>query len=96
MVGGIVIEAAERDGKIFVDCRDRQYSDTCAIWVEKNDDSVLIRIGDTVWWQGDWAMWTPCGLEFIGVRQGVDFDIRIPRIGYSGVELDRSKACLAS
>lgn len=99
MVGGIVIEVSEVKGRpevLFIDCRDRTYAkDTCAIYIEKNDISEQIQIGDSLWWQGRWAMWTPaenrgktCDCrehDNCSSRFGGDYDIQIPRVGYSGV-----------
>lgn len=99
MVGGIVIEVSEvkdQPDVLFIDCRDRTYSkDTCAIFVEKNATSEQVQIGDRIWWQGCEAMWTPdanlgktCNCrehDDCSSRSGVDYDIRIPRVGYSGV-----------
>lgn len=95
MVGGKVIEIADVPGRpeaIYVDVRDK--NDTCAILVERNENSERIQIGDSLWWQSGYAMWTPqenadktCDHEhhYSCQRCGVDYDIRIPRIGYSGV-----------
>ncbi len=104
MVGGRVVEVSEvknRPDVLYVDCADFQYRrkrpDTCAIYIEKNRTSELIEIGDSLWWQGRFAMWTPlrnCVPEDGGedLRCGIDYDIEIPRIGYSGVDHpDRSK-----
>jgi hypothetical protein len=84
MIGGIVIEVAELADRVFVDVRDRRRKDTCAIYVEKDENSKRVRIGDTIWWQGGYAMWTPAS-----VRDGEKgrSDIKINRIGYSGVAL---------
>jgi hypothetical protein len=97
MVGGIVIEVAEvkdQSDVLFIDCHDRHYCETCAIYVEKNETSLRIEPGDSIWWQGRYAMWTPkanadkpnCGHRHhvSCQRCGVDYDIRIPRVGYSG------------
>ena len=82
MVGGIVIEVAWRGYKVFVDCHDTHYRDTCAIYVERNEDSEQIEVGDRLWWQGGSAMWTPADESRM--------EVRIPRVGYSGVALDRA------
>ncbi len=88
MVGGIVIEVAnvpDRPDVLYVDCRDRTYSkDTCAIYIENNEISQKIEIGDNIWWQCNYAMWTPSGS--IKSKCGVDYDIKINRVGYSGVK----------
>jgi len=92
MVGGIVIEASEsklRPELIFIDCRGTggERSSTCGIYVEKNAASLQIEVGDSVWWQGRKAYWTPrlSGNEPRGPKD-VARDIPIPRIGYSGVK----------
>lgn len=92
MVGGIVIEVAEvrdRPDVLFVDCRETnpKYRDTCAIYVEKNETSMCIEPGDSLWWQGRWAMWTPqANRRSEEGKCGRDYDIKIPRVGYSGVQ----------
>jgi hypothetical protein len=92
MVGGIVIEVCDipdRPGVLYVDCAERPYSkiQTCAIHVEKNATSDQITVGDSVWWQGRIAYWTPQAVRATpaGKRDGKDYDIPIPRVGYSGV-----------
>ena len=89
MVGGIVIEVSEikdRPGVLYVDCRDSSYRQTCAVLVEDNETSRKIEIGDSVWWQSGMVMWTPSPNRLKkGGKCGVDYDVRIPKIGYSGV-----------
>lgn len=88
MIGGIVVEVAEikdRPDVLYIDCRDNVYiRETCGILVQKNEISNQIQLGDKIWWQGRWAMWTPANTH--RGKQGVDFDIQIPRIGYSGMQ----------
>ena len=89
MIGGKVIEVIKdiknRPEAIWVNVKDftSGYGDECAIYVEKNDTSLQIEIDDSLWWQGRWAMWTPAAVRESGIGES---DIRIPRIGYSGVE----------
>lgn len=85
MVGGIVIEVAWRadDDRVFVDCRDKRYRDTCAIYVERNPDSEQIEVGDRIWWQGGLAFWTPSDESRV--------EVQIPRRGCSGVTLERGE-----
>lgn len=87
MVGGIVIEVCEvkhlKDA-LYIDCRSREYNNTCAIYVEKNFISEKIEIGDTIWWQHKYAYWTPQNSKRL--LCGHDYDIKIQKIGYSGVE----------
>lgn len=93
MVGGVVIEVCddpECSGLLYVNVADRPYSklEECAIYVARNEHSERIEIGDRIWWQGSVAMWTPAEHAKDGThgkRCGVDYDIQIPRHGYSGV-----------
>lgn len=87
MVGGDVKEVLIRGDRVWVNAKCRTYNDECAIWVERNDDSERIRAGDAIWWQGRHAMWTPAehrDTPCLYLRCGIQYDIQIPRIGYSG------------
>lgn len=89
MVGGEVVETIRVDSsppKIWVNAQHRK--DQCAIYVVHNRTSDQIRPGDSIWWQGRHAMWTPQeNRDRPEASQvcGVDYDIQIKRIGYSGV-----------
>ncbi len=85
MIGGKVIETILLAQKVYVKVADKPYGklETCAIYVERNGDSESIKVGDSLWWQGRVAYWNPQNSE--RKKCGVDFDIEIPRIGYSGV-----------
>ena len=94
MVGGEVIEVAILKDRVFIDCRDRTYErDTCAIYVERSPNALRVRPGDMVWWQGYRAFWTPKANRLTdeeskkkGHKAGVDYEIELIRIGYSGVD----------
>lgn len=78
MVGGSVIGIARSDESTLLHVQERQSGDTLSIRVveRRADDgsAVHVRLGDQVWWQSRWAMWTtPGGQE----------DVQLPRIGYS-------------
>lgn len=86
MVGGIVITTITDGDRIYINCREnikRGRPQTCAIYVEKNADSEQIRPGDSVWWQGNRAMWTPTDRRVV--------DKEIPRRSYSGVKSPLAK-----
>ncbi len=96
MVGGKVIESVVLPDKVWVDVRDTNHpKDTCAIYVERNEDSEAISIGDSLWWQGGCSYWTPkendvaeCGhREHVtcSAVAHVDYNIQIPRLSSSGV-----------
>ncbi len=90
MVGGVVIEVSEIKSMpwaLFVDCHETAYRDTCAVLIEKNTVSLQISIGDSVWWQNGKVMWTPsANIGKPNNKQGIDFDILITKIGYSGAK----------
>lgn len=96
MVGGEVVEVAshpERLDVLFVNVVEKPYSNvrTCGVFVERNQVSERIRVGDSLWWQCGICYWTPkenkekyAGRtdEMLG---GTDYDIKIPKKSYSGV-----------
>ena len=96
MVGGTVIEVVDLATKVYVNCADRprgrKKADECAIYVERTPEAEKIEIGDSIWWQGGYAFWTPAPnrlseaeADALRLKRGSDFDISIPRRGYSGV-----------
>lgn len=89
-VGGVVTEIVPDGSRYWINTND--HGDECAIFVEKNVNSDKIKIGDSVWWQGRDAMWTTKE-----VREGAkgESDIKIPRIGYSGVSRPGEKIASA-
>lgn len=87
MIGGNVIETIVLPDKVWVNCRERNSTTECAIYVERTDRARAISDGDIVWWQAGNAYWTP--QPQIGKRQGKDFDIVLRRIGSSGVQRPR-------
>lgn len=100
MIGGTVTETIHLPDRIWVNTvdDDEKRNDHCAIYVERNDKSERIKPGDSVWWQGGNAMWTPYANRGCNrpqgapeQRGGVDYDIRIPRIGFSGVKRPERK-----
>lgn len=76
-VGGKVIETIVLDDRVWVNTREPQSGDECAIYVERTPAARAVSDGDSVWWQGAWAFWTPQNRAFE--------DRRLKRIGYSGV-----------
>ena len=79
MVGGKVVEVIHlKDDSIWVNCRDGR--EECAIYIMGDDNSWSVQPGDSLWWQGDYAYWTP-----YPKWEGDPGDIAIKRIGSSGV-----------
>jgi 8-oxo-dGTP pyrophosphatase MutT (NUDIX family)/GNAT superfamily N-acetyltransferase/proteasome lid subunit RPN8/RPN11 len=93
-VGGVVVELTvdpKNDEKLWVNTSERGSKDTCAIYVENNSIAKQIKVGDSLWWQGQFAMWTPS--EVRESDEG-DSDIEIPRIGFSGVSKPKSSQAI--
>lgn len=82
-VGGRVLEVLPHKNRYWVNTQDGAPGTECAIFVEKNATSDQIKKGDSLWWQGRDAFWTPAAVRE-GEAEG-ESDIAIPRIGYSGV-----------
>ncbi len=83
MIGGTVIETVITPKKVWINCREKESTSECAIYVENNAKARTVAEGDSVWWQQDQAMWTPKGFRPNG-RSGIDFDIRLRKLGFSG------------
>lgn len=83
MVGGRVVETVPftRDGerRIWINVRGTrsEHRQTLGIYVADSPAARSVSEGDSIWWQGSHAMWTP--------RVGGFNDYRLDRIGYSGV-----------
>ena len=65
-VGGEVVMVVLEPDKIWVNTREivlshgqRALGGQCAIYVERNEDALQIKQGDSLWWQGRKAYWTP-------------------------------------
>ena len=85
MIGGTVIEVIQLPDKVWINCEENNSSSQCAIYVERNAKSLCVERSDQIWWQGGWAMWTPYSYKQGTGKDGKDFDIKLPRIGFSGV-----------
>jgi hypothetical protein len=64
--------------RMWINCKGtgNEINDYCAIYVEYTPVSRSISEGDSFWWQGDNAFWTPKNKPFE--------DMKIQRIGSSG------------
>lgn len=99
MVGGTVIGITRQPDKSHVNVADCPHypkhtrgecprPDTCCVYTDEVSIStgmkVEIRVGDSFWWQAGICYWTP---EVNRIkpdgRGGVDYDIRLTKIGYS-------------
>lgn len=82
MVGGKVIETLEyeRNGerRVWINVRGigSEKNNTSAISVEDSPAARCVEIGDSLWWQGQHAFWTPRGRYFS--------DYKLRRMGCSG------------
>lgn len=90
MVGGEVREVLKLEDRVWVNVEDPTYpGDYCALYVEKTPEAERLKAGDGLWWQGRNAFWNPLelrGKADLNQPAGVDYDIAIPRIGYSGAK----------
>ena len=86
-IGGIVIEARPRKhpegDDIVVTVVDPNESGSrkqfTSVTVEPTEEAGQIKIGDSLWWQGNLCFWTPKHRNTRGEKS----DIEIPRAGYS-------------
>jgi len=94
VIGGTVIETIVLPDRVWINTQEPPRARTCAIYVANTAKARCVSEGDQIWWQGQWALWTPacnrkpaCGHKhhYSCSRAGVDYDIRLERIGYSGV-----------
>jgi hypothetical protein len=92
MKGGVVVEIIDLADKLWVNTVERDKLDenldrySSATYVVLDEISRRIRLKDSLWWHGSYAVWTPSkNTRGIG-RRGIDFDIQIRRPGFSDVE----------
>lgn len=94
MIGGIVVETVIVGDRVWINCEEERSSSQCAIYVKNTAKARCVSPGDTVWWQGVRALWTPhfnrgktCDHthHYSCKRVGKDYDIELERIGFSGV-----------
>lgn len=76
-VGGRVVETIVLEDRVWVNTEEPASGDLCAIYVERTPESRTIGEGDSLWWQGRTAYWTPTNRAFE--------DMELERIGFSGV-----------
>lgn len=77
-VGGKVIEVVPYLKGVWINTKENpSYNNTVAINVATSADSLSIRPGDKIWWQGNWAYWTKEDESIV--------EKRLERIGFSGV-----------
>lgn len=86
MVGGVVVGITRKSGKVHLNLEDK--GETICVYAEEMavdhpEIKVEIKLGDWVWWQSGFCYWTPGGKYSRSANCGVEFDIKIPKIGYS-------------
>lgn len=83
MVGGEVIGVSRNQQATLLNVRDKNGQECAVKCVEKrrtDGSPVQISVGDAVWWQCGWVMWTP---KWAGQTKGEESDIQLPKVGYS-------------
>jgi hypothetical protein len=85
-VGGKVGEVMDCGDVLWVNTIEPRTGVYCAIYVEKTAESRSIGEGDSLWWQGPNAYWTPRSIG--GEMPFSDREIR--RRGYSGISREQA------
>lgn len=90
--GGIVVETIIcPNGRVWINTKEKEYyRSECAIYVKDSPQARCVAVGDSVWWQGNQAFWTPkdkCGkpIERKDGKCNVA-NVVLERIGFSGVK----------
>jgi hypothetical protein len=89
MIGGMVIEVCQvpmHPEHIFINCVEsvlKRNAKQCGVYVPCTVVSLRVEVGDHIWWQSGFVYWTPAAIrrDANKVVSGVDYDVRIPRIG---------------
>jgi hypothetical protein len=65
-VGGYVVETRVCADRVFIATKERTYpkDEPVCIYVELTPEARAISDGDSVWWQGGTAFWTPANRAF--------------------------------
>lgn len=87
MIGGTVVATLDCETRVWINVRDDAYPKShCAIYVERNQQSLAVASGDCVWWQGGYAYWTPKQRSQDEKKGhcGIRCDIQIRKLGCSG------------
>lgn len=81
MVGGEVIGIVRYDAapQTLLNVRESPAGDRCCVRLMEGDE--VVQVGDAVWWQGHYVMWTPAAP---GDNRR---DVMLPKVGYSFVPL---------
>jgi hypothetical protein len=99
MVGGVVIGITRSSKGTHVNVSDCPHypkhkrgkcprPDTCCVYTDEikisSKQHIEIDLGDSLWWQCGYCYWTPKeNIDKKGNRGGVDYDIKLAKIGYS-------------
>lgn len=87
MVGGTIVDVVKvSPQKWWVNCVEnfrRNPPNQCAIYLDPQGERP--EVGDSLWWQGRHAMWTPADKSRV--------DVKLPRIGFSGVSHPDEPRC---
>lgn len=75
-VGGKVTGVIVQSDRVYIDTNDG--SCDCAIFVDRDENSVQVRPGDVVWWQGKEVYWTTADRKTV-------VECTLKRRGFSGV-----------
>jgi len=106
MVGGKVKEVIDCGNLVWVNCEENCYRisgckdptcthEECAVYVERNENSLKIKAGDKLWWQGQSTYWTPQPFtkNEEDLKCGIDYEIDIRKMSGSGVSRPELVSC---
>lgn len=83
MIGGTVIEVCNvpgTPGVLYVEVFDKKRpKKRAAIYVLACHNATRVQMGDSLWWQGDMAFWTPQNVRrsLKTAKRGIHFDIQL-------------------
>ena len=87
-VGGRVVETLQAADRVWINTRETGYSTECAVYVERTPAALSVEVGDSLWWQGGFAFWTP-RRRSLGMKPPF-VDKELKRIGCSGISRNQA------
>lgn len=92
MVGGVVIETLKTsDGTVWMNIKDNHSSSQSAIHVKADAKARSVSPGDSMWWQGESAFWSPNAHQGAGLKYP---EILLCKVGNSGASRPRKDEIL--
>lgn len=103
MTSNTIVDIVDLATKLFVSVVDEKChiaSNKHVIYIERNEDSLRMKVGDFLWWDDEYVMWTPKESKDRYdnghlIEHGVDYDIKISKVGKTSMRepADIDKSC---